>query len=90
MRNLIRAGWLFGLTVILCSQPPAWASASQSAKPDIVLAAMDKELQRATHDLGKLTPAPYFISYTVYDQQTSFAVGMNGSLVTSTNGRVIA
>ena len=48
---------------------------------------MEKELQRAKGELGKLTPAPYFISYTVYDEQVSFAVGMNGSLVTSTTGR---
>jgi predicted Zn-dependent protease len=48
---------------------------------------MEKELQRAKGELGKLTPAPYFISYTVYDEQVSFVVGMNGSLVTSTTGR---
>jgi predicted Zn-dependent protease len=48
---------------------------------------MEKELQRAKEELGKLTPTPYFISYTVYDEQMSFAVGMNGSLVTSTTGR---
>ena len=48
---------------------------------------MEKELQRAKGELGKLTPAAYFISYTVYDQQVSFAVGINGSLVTSTTGR---
>jgi len=48
---------------------------------------MEKELQRAKGELGKLTPAAYFISYTVYDQQVSFAVGMNGSLVSGTSGR---
>jgi predicted Zn-dependent protease len=48
---------------------------------------MEKELQRAKGELGKLTPVPYFISYTVYDEQVSFAVGMNGSLVTSSTGR---
>jgi predicted Zn-dependent protease len=48
---------------------------------------MEKELQRAKGELGKLTPAAYFISYTVYDQQVSFAVGMNGSLVSGTRGR---
>ena len=87
MRNLIRAGCLAGMAVILCSQPQAWASAATPAKTDVVLASMEKELQRAKGELGKLTPAAYFISYTVHDQQTSFAVGMNGSLVTSTTGR---
>ena len=46
---------------------------------------MDKELQRAKSELGKLTPAAYFISYTVYDEQEAMAVGINGSLVTSTS-----
>ena len=87
MRNLIRAGCLAGMAVILCSQPQAWASAATPGKTDVVLASMEKELQRAKGELGKLTPAAYFISYTVHDQQTSFAVGMNGSLVTSTTGR---
>jgi predicted Zn-dependent protease len=87
MRNPIRAWWLVGLTAILCSQPQAWASAAAPGKQDVVLTSMEKELQRAKGELGKLTPAAYFISYTVYDQQVSFAVGMNGSLVSSTTGR---
>ena len=86
MRKLIRACWLVGLAATLCSQPYAFASAAP-AKQDIVLESMEKELQRAKGELGKLTPAAYFISYTVYDQQVSLAVGMNGSLITSTTGR---
>ncbi len=86
MRNLTRACGIVGLMAVLCSQPQLWASAAQ-ARQDVVLASMDKELQRAKGELGKLTPAPYFISYTVYDQQVSFAIGMNGSLVSSTSGR---
>jgi predicted Zn-dependent protease len=87
MRNLIRTGWLVGMAVALCIPPQARASAAVAAKPDVVLASMEKELLRAKGELGKLTPAAYFISYTVYDQQTSFVVGMNGSLVTSSTGR---
>jgi len=41
---------------------------------------MEKELQRAKGELGKLTPAAYFISYTVYDHEVSFAVGMTAAL----------
>ena len=87
MRNLIRACWLVGLAAALGSQPHAWASDATPGKQDIVLTSMAKELQRAKVELGKLTPAPYFISYTVYDEQVSFVLGMNGSLVTSTTGR---
>jgi len=86
MRNLIRACWPV-VIAILCSQPQAWASAAEPAKQDAVITTMEKELLRAKGELSKLTPAAYFISYTVHDQQASFAVGMNGSLVTSSTGR---
>ena len=86
MRKLIRVCGLLGLTAILCGQPKAWASMAPAGRHDIVLASMEKELQRAKVELGKLTPAPYFISYTVYDEQVCL-LGMNGSLVTSTTGR---
>jgi TldD protein len=48
---------------------------------------METELQRARTELGKLTPSPYFLSYTIYDEQQSFAYGMNGTLASSTTGR---
>lgn len=86
MRKLIRAGCLMALATVLCSQPQAWASA-KPAKEDVVLSSMEKELKRAQGELGKLTPAAYFMSYTVYDQQVVLALGMNGSLITSTTGR---
>lgn len=84
MKRLNRVCWLVGLCAILGSQQQVWASAAASGKQDVVLNSMEKELRRAKTELGKLTPAPYFISYTVYDQQATFAVGMNGSLMTST------
>ncbi len=86
MRNLTRACGLLGLIVLLSGHPQLWASTAK-ARQDVVLTSMDKELQRATRELGKLTPSAYFISYTVYDQQVSFAIGMNGSLLSSTTGR---
>ena len=88
MRKLIRAGWMAGLLAILCGQLPAWAfTAAAPGGHDVVLASMDKELQRAKSELGRLTPAAYFISYTVYDEQEAMAVGINGSLITSTSNR---
>jgi predicted Zn-dependent protease len=74
------------MSAALCILPQAWASAAP-AKQDVVLKSMEQELHRAKVELGKLTPAAYFISYTVYDHEVAFAVGMNGSLVTSTTGR---
>jgi predicted Zn-dependent protease len=48
---------------------------------------MQQELQRARSELGKLDPAPYFISYSVYDQTSAVAVGSQGSLVNSVHAR---
>jgi predicted Zn-dependent protease len=48
---------------------------------------MQEELQRAQGELGKLDPAPYFISYAIHDQSMEVAVGSQGSLVNSTHAR---
>jgi predicted Zn-dependent protease len=48
---------------------------------------MQAELQRAQTSLGKLDPAPYFLSYSVYDESMALAFGSEGSLVTSTRTR---
>ena len=45
---------------------------------------MQRELQRATTDLKHLDPAPYFVSYSVYDQDGTVVVGGLGSLMNST------
>jgi TldD protein len=57
---------------------------SSSARPgnDYVLAAMQAELKRATTELAKADPAPYFTSYTVNDQDVVVLVGSFGSLIT--------
>jgi TldD protein len=48
---------------------------------------MQQEMQRAQSGLGKLDPAPYFMSYSVYDQSSSSAIGSQGALISSTHGR---
>jgi TldD protein len=88
MRKLIRACRLVGLSSVLCGLLPIWAfAATPAGGQDIVLGSMEKELQRAKTELGKVSPSPYFISYTVYDEQEAFAYGMNGALASSTTGR---
>jgi TldD protein len=70
--------------------PSSATAASAKASPggdDIVLTSMEKELHRAGDELGKLTPSAYFISYTVYDEQVSYASGMNGTLSSSATER---
>ena len=63
--------------------PDAKASgAAAAAKPDAILKVMQAELARATDGLAKSDPAPYYISYTVNDQDVFFLVGAYGSLLT--------
>src|ERR1700722_15879100 len=62
---------------------PASNSAGAAGKaPDAILKVMQAELTRATTDLAKTDPAPYYISYTVNDQDVVFLVGAYGSLLT--------
>jgi len=53
-----------------------------TASSDPVLNAMQTELSRATTELGKQEQPPYYLSYTVYDQNYVVLVGSYGSLVT--------
>lgn len=58
-------------------KPPAAASSSS----DAVLQTMQGELRRATAELTKAEQPPYFLSYTVYDQNLVVIVGAYGSLL---------
>ncbi|HWW17516.1 MAG TPA: metallopeptidase TldD-related protein, partial [Candidatus Saccharimonadales bacterium] len=68
------------------SAAPAENSASTNTQPvkasDPILNVMQRELSRATTSLAKTDPAPYFLSYTVNDQDIVFIVGSYGSLLT--------
>ncbi len=75
------------LIITLAAAVRTEASPNSTDKPDVLLVAMQQELQRAQTSLGKLDPAPYFLSYSVYDQSISLAVGSQGSLVNSTRAR---
>jgi TldD protein len=71
------------------SSGAADAAGSSSDKPvakdaavnDVVLKAMQNELARADADLTKTEQAPYYLSYTVYDQDFTVLVGSYGSLL---------
>jgi TldD protein len=49
---------------------------------DPVMKVMQTELARASTELGKTDSAPYYMSYTVYDQNLVVLVGAYGSLLT--------
>ncbi|MGH9678496.1 MAG: peptidase U62, partial [Candidatus Acidiferrales bacterium] len=65
----------------------AGASLTRSAPPangpGVLLATMQAELERARTSLAKSDPAPYFISYEVYDQHNLVVTGTYGAIVTS-------
>lgn len=51
---------------------------------DVLLATMQEELHRAQAKLGKLDPPAYFISYSAHDEDLSIVLGLQGSIVNST------
>jgi predicted Zn-dependent protease len=66
---------------------PASTSAPAASTADPVLKAMQTELARATTELGKAEQPPYYLSYTVYDQEFVVLVGAYGSLLTNTSAQ---
>jgi TldD protein len=68
--------------VFAATMPDRYAAPSAKAAPDPVLQVMQAELSRATSELAKAEPAPYFTSYTVNEQDIILLVGSYGSLLT--------
>ena len=54
---------------------------------DPVLKAMQSELSRAVAELGKAEQPPYYLSYTVYDQDFVVLAGAYGSLLGDTSAK---
>jgi TldD protein len=57
--------------------------AAAAAAADPVLATMQSELNRAKSSLSKSDPSPYFLSYTVYDQDQIIIAAAYGGLLTN-------
>jgi TldD protein len=64
----------------------AWSAPPGDKGDGILLSTMQSELQRAKTSLAQSDPAPYFISYEVYDQHTMVVAGTYGTVVTSVAG----
>ena len=58
-------------------------AAADPARKDVLLATMQKELDRANSALAQADPKPYFVSYSAFDQQQMAMVAVHGALVTS-------
>jgi len=72
------AAWI--LTVQLAGLPLT-AAPYPAGKADAVLTTMQTELNRAKTALAKSDPAPYFLSYTVYDQEQIVIAASYGGLL---------
>ncbi len=68
---------IFGLTSVALPTP------QKSAAPSPLIEAMETELQRSMEVLKKADPPPYFIAYSVVDQQNVQVQGSNGALLES-------
>jgi predicted Zn-dependent protease len=64
----------------------AGAAPAADKGENILLATMQSELERAKSSLAKTDPAPYFISYEVYDQHSLTVNGTYGTVVASALG----
>jgi len=65
------------------SSPAAVDKPAPKSVSDPVMKVMQAELARASSDLGKTDSPPYYMSYTVYDQNLVVMVGAYGSLLTN-------
>ncbi len=91
--EVVRRRWAQALAWMLAAQLAAYPLAAATttsdkpatkASPDVVLVSMQGELTRAKTDLAKSDPAPYYLSYTAYDQDQIFIAGAYGALLSDT------
>src|SRR5438067_1551701 len=61
----------------------AASKAVATAKPDPLLSTLQRELQRASTALAKNQPAPYYLSYTVRDQDATMIAASQGAVVSA-------
>ena len=73
----------FFLVAVVAGGALSWAAPHPETDSGVLLATMQAELERAKDSLSKADPAPYFISYEVYDQHTFQLAGTYGTIVTS-------
>ena len=64
----------------------AWGAPAADKSENVLLSTMQAELERAKTSLAKTDPAPYFISYEVYDQHTMSIAGTYGTVVSTNAG----
>ncbi|HKD70728.1 MAG TPA: metallopeptidase TldD-related protein [Candidatus Acidoferrum sp.] len=85
----LATSWLLAAQLTCLPLVAAAAAADKATtKPaDALLQIMKSELDRARKDLAKSDPAPYFLSYTIYDQDQILIAASYGGLLTDTAER---
>ena len=73
---------LAALPMVSAEKDKSAATSAAAIAADPVLKAMQNEIARATAELGKAEQPPYYLGYTVYDQDFVVLVGAYGSLLT--------
>jgi len=73
---------LGALPMVSAEKDKSAATSAAAIAADPVLKAMQNEIARATAELGKAEQPPYYLGYTVYDQDFVALVGAYGSLLT--------
>jgi predicted Zn-dependent protease len=89
LTQLLATSWLLAaqLTCLPLAAAPAAADKATTKPADALLQIMKSELDRAKKDLAKSDPAPYFLSYTIYDQDQILIAASYGGLLTDSAER---
>ena len=85
IRSVLVLGLLTGGVPSLAGVP-AQKGVPAEKGAEMLLSAMQQEVQRATTQLAKSDPAPYFLSYSVYDQEAAVVIATYGGLLQSFAG----
>jgi predicted Zn-dependent protease len=87
MVSLLLAAQLAGFPIAAAPATTDKGASATGPNSDVVLVTMQAELNRAKTDLAKSDPAPYFLSYTVYDQDQVLIAASYGGLLSNTTAR---
>lgn len=89
LRRRLALSWLLAAQLVCLPLVAAPAAADKAAgrTADPLLEIMKSELDRAKTDLAKSDPAPYFLSYTVYDQDQVLIAASYGGVLSDTAER---
>src|ERR1700690_1538537 len=78
---------LLVLVGALLGQNPLHAQKPSTGPDELLLATMEKELQRGQSELAKQDPAPYFTSYNVTDGESMVILSAQGGILSSSHAR---